>query len=323
MRIPIPIAITSCVIATGATWYFSTQQSDVTTPPTADQKTEITAQWKLQNSSGPEKTPLSPDLKSAQIEKAAPQKNAPQKKSPPSSKPTPLPMGDLKQSPHLSEYGTLADQGTEAMILLAIALESKGAKERARLAWERVLDTTKPTAEEVIQAGKAIAQLSTDLPPWNPDPTSDITITLHAGSTLKDKKALEQALKTTATIINEASGHILNVQTKISVGKGDSPKTPRIPIAIWFSRASKSTGGTDAETPPLSFMADPSEEKMLTSQCQAGVYALLRSHLAEETSYSNLPEYPAGVKPDELLKYHVTRLMWREFVNSLKAASEE
>ena len=318
MRIPIPIAITSCIIATGATWYFSTRQADFTTPPTTAQKTELSTQWTQQNSRPTANTPLSTDLKNSQAKKAVKQPATPPEKLTPTPKLKLLPMGDLEQAPHLSEYGTLADQGTQSMIQLAIALENKGAKERARLAWERVLDTTEPTAEEVIQAGKAIAQLSPDLPPWNPDPTSDITITLHAGSTIKDKKNLGHALETTARIISEASGHILNVQTKVSIGKGATPKTPRVPIAIWFSRASKTSGGTDAETPPLSFMADPSEEEMLTSQCQAGVYALLRSHLAEETNYSSLPEYPAGVKPDELLQYHVTRLMWREFVNSLK-----
>ena len=60
------------------------------------------------------------------------------------------------------------------------------------------------------------------------------------------------------------------------------------------------------------------EDTMLVSQIEAGVYALLRAHLASETNFSPLPEYPAGVKPDDLIRYHITRLMWREFVNSMK-----
>ena len=315
MRIPIPIAIASCFIATGSVWYLSTRDADFITPPTSEQKTLITEQWNQKNTDLPTSTPLSADLKNKKTTDPQPTQEKPPTPDP---KPAHLPVGDLEQSPQLAEYGSLGDQGTEAMILLATELENKNSPHRALLAWERVLDTTQPTEEEVSQASQAIQRLSIELPPWNPDSENDITITLHAGTTIKDKKALEEALNATADIISEASGYILKVETQISIGKGKVPETQNIPIAIWFTRPAEKSDGTDLETPPLSFMADPSQAEMLTSQCLAGVYALLRDHLTKTTNYSDLPEYPAGVKPDELLKYHVTRLMWREFANSLK-----
>jgi len=320
MRVPIPIAITSCILATGLVWYLNTRDADFTTPPSDEKKASIAAQWKQKNLPPPSTSRLSSELQ----QKKALAKTSPKlaKTPKPATELKPkipvLPLGDLRQSPALSEYGTLGEKGVPAMIQLATTLENKGAKQRARLAWERILDTSQPTPEEVNQASHAIQRLSANQGPWNTDPNLDITLVLHAGASIKDKKALEEALKTTAQIITQASGQILQIKTQVSVGKPKAQETPRVPVAIWFSRPNEKPGEADAETPPLSFMADPSEEGMLTIQCQAGVYALLRAHLTEATSYTNLPEYPARVKADELLKYHVTRLMWREFAKSLK-----
>lgn len=315
MRVPIPIAIVSCIIATGAVWYFSTRNQDFTTPPSSEALNHTATQWQQSNLQSPSSTPISTDSKN---KKSTPSPSSPKRPQAP-PRPKLLPLGDLQQSPQLSEYGTLGTHGTAAIIQLAKELEHQEVQQRALLAWERVLDTTAPSEDEVQQASQAIKRLSAQLLPWNPDPTADITITLHAGATLKDSKLLEEALQTTATVICEASGFILEVKTQTSIGKGKPLKTPRVPIALWFTRSGTKAGSNTAEPPPLSFLADPAGlEGMLTNQCQAAVYALMRSHLAKATSYSNLPEYPAGVKPDELLRYHVTRLMWREFANSLK-----
>jgi hypothetical protein len=65
-------------------------------------------------------------------------------------------------------------------------------------------------------------------------------------------------------------------------------------------------------------MADPKQEKMLAAQIEAGIYALVRAHLSTSTSFTPLPEYPSGAKPNELLRRQITRLMWREFAISMK-----
>jgi hypothetical protein len=326
MHIPVPIAIATCVLSAGTMWYFGTRDTDFTTPPSPEKKMEIAKQWKQTNtprSTSPEdhsnlkkKSSTSTALRNQSANTPTPPST--QKKLTPPPQP-PLPLGDLNQSPQLTEYGTLGDKGSAAIIKLATTLENKGAKQRALLAWERVLDTTHPTENEVKQTGKAIQRLKPDLPPWNPDPTNDIKLILHAGTTIAEKSALEKALQATADIISEASGHLISVKIKIDLGKRKKIETPRTPIAIWFSHTSSKKGSSEASTPPLSFMADPTQEEMLANQCQAAVYALLSTHLAQNTNYSKLPEYPAGVTPEELLKYYVTRLMWREFANSLGA----
>lgn len=313
MRVPVPIVILACLLALVLVWIAGTHDKDFTTPPTPGELVKIADDWEKSRPNIPPPKPIDPSLLSDN------EPSAPKKPTPPAPKPPEkLPTGNLMHSPSLSEYGTLGDKGSATMVKLASHLETEGAYQRALLAWERVIDTTSPSDGDRKLAVTAIKRLKTSLPPWNPDPTANITLTLHAGATLKNSKPLKNALTEAAALLSEASGHVIKVNTKASIGKSRGIKTPRIPIAIWFSRPAASSPDATAETPPISFMADPSQPAMLTSQIEAGVYALLRDHLASETNFSPLPEYPAGAKPDDLLKHHVTRLMWREFVNSLK-----
>lgn len=204
------------------------------------------------------------------------------------------------------------------MIKLATFLENKAEYQRSLLAWERVIDTTNPTPEQRKLAILAIQRLRNNLPPWNPDPKADIILTLHAGATLKEKQTLISALETAAGIITKASGNILKVETKASFGKSSGIKTPRIPVAIWFSHTISKKEDVIAETPPISFMINPKQPEALADQVAAAVYSLLRTHLSSETSFSPLPDYPTEAKPEAILNNHVTRLMWREFVRSMK-----
>ncbi|MCP5536706.1 MAG: hypothetical protein H7A51_10830 [Akkermansiaceae bacterium] len=313
MRIPIPIVIVACLLAIVVVWMIGTRNTDFTTPPTPQDLVEISRQWEESRPNIPPPKPINAGLLEDRDD-TIPQTPV----TPARPQPEKLPTGNLLHAPALSEYGTLGNKGGEAMVALATHLETKGELQRALLAWERVIDTSGPTDDERQLAVTAIKRLKSSLPPWNPDPAADLSLTLHAGATLRDKKALEDAMSTVADLISEASGNVVQVTTKTSIGNSRGLKTPRIPIAIWFSRPGTTDSGARAETPPISFMADPSEKEMLASQIEAGVYALLRAHMASETSFSPLPEYPAGVKPDDLLKHHITRLMWREFVKSMK-----
>ena len=314
MRIPVPIVISSCVVATILTWYFSTRHADFTTPPTKSELKKTAVNWKKSNASDSKSDDDQKSSPSTETSKATP----PNKATPTPPPPPQIPIGDIHRSPRLSEYGEFGDQGADAMIALALKLESKQAPKRALLAWERVIDSTEANKAQVKQASQAIAKLKPTASPWNPDPSTELTITLHAGATISNKKALQEALQATAAVITEASGFILHVKTEMTLGKGAAPKTPRTPIAIWFTHSLQKPKKNIVKTPPLSFMADPTQEEMLANQFQAAAYALISNHMAETTDYAKFPEYPAGVTPEELLKFYVTRLMWSEFVKSLQ-----
>ena len=61
-----------------------------------------------------------------------------------------------------------------------------GQDKHALLAWERVIDTTYPDKNERKQALSAIQRLKGSQPPWNPDPSSGIQLTLQAGASVND-----------------------------------------------------------------------------------------------------------------------------------------
>ncbi|MFK7909552.1 MAG: hypothetical protein AB8F34_03020 [Akkermansiaceae bacterium] len=312
MRIPLPIAILSCVIVLSIVWFVGTRDKDFISPPTPEDMVKISEKWQESRPNIPPPKPINAAL----LADAA--LGTPLTPSIPEQvKVENLPVGNLLHSPALSEYGAYGDKGTDAMIRLATLLETKGELQRALLAWERVIDTSNPGDEERALAVTAIKRLKPALPPWNPDPAAEISITLRSGATLREKDILIDAMKQAAEAINEASGFILKVETEASIGKARGKRTPRIPVAIWFSRKIEGKD-TAAETPPISFMADPQQKEMMVAQIEAGIYALIRAHLASSTNFSPLPEYPSGAKPDELIHLHVTRLMWREFVTSMK-----
>lgn len=313
MRVPTPIVIILCLLAAVTAWLIGTRNKKFTTPPTPERLVAINKEWEQNRPNIPPPKPINTNTPDQSSENGSP--TTPQHPDPGTrQQPEPIPTGNLDHSPSLAEYGTLGNKGSTAMINLATHLETSGQLQRSLLAWERVIDTTSPSDEERNQAVTSIKRLRASLPPWNPDPTADIALTLHAGATLKDEQALKEALTTAADLISRASGNTLTVNTRASIGKSRGIRTPRIPVAIWFSRPGK----PPAETPPISFMTTPSQKQLLANQIEMGVYALIRSHLARETQFTPLPEYPPEVKPDDLLQHHVTRLMWREFVRSMK-----
>ena len=314
MRVTIPIVIASCLLVAILAWLIGTRNKDFSKPPTPKELVAIAQDWEQDK----------PHIPSAQADNNTPSAKE-QKSTPPlpaesaSRKPVKLPPVNLQISPALSEFGILSDQGASLLIDLATHLEAEGYPQRALLAWERVIDTTEPTPGERQQAVLAIKRLKSSLPPWNPDPVNDISLTIHAGAALKEVKTLQRALDRTAALISEASGHILKVQTKTAIGKSRDMTVPQIPVAIWFSHRGKSSKDPLVETPPISFMADPAQEDLLTSRIAISAYSLIRTHLASKTSFTPLPELPTDtrINPHDMLNCHITRLMWREFVNSL------
>ena len=283
------------------------------TPPTPEELANIASDWEK---SRPNIAPPKP-INASLLADAAPKKP----KAPPNKqkKKESLLQENHLQSPALSEYGILAQKGSDTLIKLATHLETTGEFQRALLAWERVLDTTTPSEDTRKKAITSIKRLKSSLPPWNIDPNADIKLILRAGATLKNHKTLTAALTSAADFINQASGHVLQIDVKASFGRSSGIKTPRIPIAIWFSRP----GDPPAETTPISFMADPKQTDLFTAQIEAAIYALVRAQLTQKTNFTPLPEYPQTEKPEDVLQYYITRLMWREFANSLKEEARE
>ena len=135
---------------------------------------------------------------------------------------------------------------------------------------------------------------------------------------MNDAQVLKRALEIAAQNMSTASGSVVQVSVKLSLGKNSNKQASVVPIALWLSRPASATRTTQAETSPVSFMADASDESILNSKIQVSVYNIIRKQLATETSFSQLAEKPDNANADELIECYITRLMWREFANSIK-----
>ena len=313
MRIPIPAVIILAVVVTLTSWFIGTRKMDFSKAPTPEEFVQIAKQWE---DSKPHIRPLKKS-KRQQAETSA--ENSDQSLNHRlRKKPDQFPEIDFDQSPLLSEHGVLQDKGAGYVSRFARHLESMGQDKHALLAWERLIDTTYPDKNERTQALSAIQRLKGSLAPWNPDPSSGIQLTLQAGASVNDGQVLKRALEITAQNMSAASGGVVQVTAKLSLGKSSNDQAAVVPIALWLSRPASAAGANQAETSPVSFMADPSNESILISKIQVGAYNIIRKQLATETSFSQLAEKPDNANADELIECYITRLMWREFANSIK-----
>lgn len=328
MRIPIPTVITLSVIVTLASWFIGTRKMDFAKAPTPEEFVQIAKQWE---DSKPHITPLKKSKR--QLAETGEDDSDQALNHGLSKKPDQFPEIDFDSSPLLSEHGVLQDKGAGYLSRFARHLESIGQAKHALLAWERVIDTTYPDKNERKQALSAIKRLKSSQPPWNPDPSSGIQLTLQAGASVNDAQVLKRALEITAQNMSTASGGVVQVSVKLSLGKSSNEQAAVVPIALWISRPAPATGTTQAETSPVSFMAGASDESILISEIQMGAYNIIRKQLAKETSFSQLAEQPENIHAEnaseenpnkkittagELIECYITRLMWREFANSMK-----
>ena len=328
MRIPIPTVITLAIAVTLASWFIGTRKMDFAKAPTPEQFVQIAKQWE---DSKPHITPLKKSKR--QLAETSADNSHQVLNHDTRKKPDQFPEIDFDSAPLLSEHGVLQDKGAGYLSRFASHLESIGQSKHALLAWERVIDTTYPDKNERKQALSAIKRLKGSQPPWNPDPSSGIQLTLQAGASVNDAQALKRALEIAAQNMSTASGGVVQVSVKLSLGKSPNNQAAVVPIALWLSRPASATGTTQAETSPVSFMADPNNESILINEIQMGAYNVIGKQLAKETSFSQLAEQPEKANEDtanpetsnqehaiadELIECYITRLMWREFANSMK-----
>ncbi|MGJ8676588.1 MAG: hypothetical protein ACSHX0_03640 [Akkermansiaceae bacterium] len=312
MRISLLIVIPLCLMTLLGTWLLGTRGIKFTTAPSPERISQVTAAWQddqahaITSQSGisaanQTSLPLAKTLLS-NTEAAAAQ-----------TSPPPIPTGDLTAAPKLSQYATHASAGSLAFIQLAQHLETVASPQHARLAWERVIDMTRPDSSERASALSAIQRLKSTQQPWPQSTENQITLILHAGTNSQETSILQTALGSVANKINLYSDHIVNISVQITLGNDATEQTALTPIAMWFS----SNSTPPSETDPISVITDTTNAEILTPDIERGIYRLIQSRLSNKTSFSPLPEIPENTVHDNALELHVTRLMWREFALSI------
>ena len=231
---------------------------------------------------------------------------------PPLAPPKPIvDLGDLKAAPSLSEYTKNSVGGSDSVIELATQLEAKGEFKRALLAWERVIDLTKPDDRQAGVAIASIQRLRPILPAWNEKPKLARPITLHASAGKKMAKSLLPALEEVARDLERASSGVIKVKVNVSAGRTNPPAQHATPVAIWFT-------GADTQSPSTtvrSFTADSADA--LRPAILKNVFRITRSHLSRWTTFTTPSDLNDAENPLDALSYRLTRLCWSEFAAAL------
>ncbi len=303
MRVPIPLVILLVLTVVGGVWWKNTRHMDFLTPPSQAKLDEIRV--KVESS-----LPRADQVDDAISAPAIVKMPEPPPLPPEEPKPA-IDLGDLNVSPTLQHYGDRAHQGSAHLIELAVALEEASEPRRALLAWERVIDLTKPDEAQAAAAISSIKRLRPTLPEWNSKPETAISITLHANTGKKLAKALTTVLEVVARDLEKASSGIIKVKPVVTVAKTSSSGKNPIPVALWLGGPDKKTSATEV----VSFTVDSPEP--LRHEVLRTVFLLIQSHLGRATPYT--PPTPLADSEDPLaaLNFRVTRLCWSEFAAAM------
>lgn len=313
MRIPWYISIPLCLTVVIITLWLSSRGYDFTQEPTPAELAEIAESWRAKYPS------LSPDGALAAENVTFPDTNtgnSDQPVAPPLHK---LPIGDLNISPALDHYIHHRQAGSAAMIYLAQRLEEKKEPRFALLAWERVLDSTQPSPQQVQLAAEAITKLRVDLPLWNADTEANRPIILHLALPEQWKLPISSRLEGLSDTIREASGNIITVQIMIkTVPQREGFPPP--PVSLWLS----GIGDAAKESPKITFHIKTNAEKptdVPVDQIANQLFTALYRALSSELKRQDLLTTPADLLPSQnaytALHSQFTRLHWYQLSSKI------
>lgn len=280
MRVPILVVALLCPIAIATTWWLGTRTKDFMTPP--------------------------PGLVLPVI---------PPTIEPPPVPHQPTPLAD-DQPVTLDTFADQAAMGPSHLIQLAHGLEEAKFNHLAWLAWERVLDSTSASPQEITQARNAIRRLrSTSSSETIQFPPHPLSITLQAGTARKHVTAIQPLLEQTARQIESASSGILRVRALVTGGSDPTQPDTHGPVAIWISGSD--SGSRSSEV--LSFTLQPNIPAQ--QRIESATSELLRNLVAR--SLTPPPPPPNDMPFPEELADHFTRRAWFSIGSYLNLPVEE
>ncbi|MDB4436132.1 hypothetical protein N9139_01510 [Akkermansiaceae bacterium] len=225
-------------------------------------------------------------------------------------------LGDLESIPGLDEYRSFARNNPALRLLdLSSTLQARGDFQRALIALERIVDTSEnPSPEEISQATEGIASLAPTLPRWSVDPETETELILLISGSKGASDTLKAAALDVATLIRKHSGDQLQIIPKVE-------------------RLGSSLSTADTTSLAISFQREISKEKASTATLMIrgggenegehyikAVFRSVRGHLAAQ-GYPFPENFDIPAK--DLLTLHITRLMWRDFAESLVPKKDE
>ncbi|MFY7817647.1 MAG: hypothetical protein ACOVRB_04700 [Akkermansiaceae bacterium] len=302
MRIPWYACLPLILLTVGLVWWQGSQDREFVTPPSDDAIAQIKEQTKNEIHVVDSILPPEPD----RAIRVKPKKLVvPEAEKDAIALLKPEEIGHPSITPGIDCYRTLAGRGAVLLSDLANQLESRGETQRALLAWERIIDSSAADSSQLDTARKAVQRLRTQVTPWNVDPTSSVSVVLHANCDRERGKSIESILREVVTLFNQAGSGLFELKLKVQTISKPAKGAPPLPVALWFSSATSATSGSKAVSIPLA-TDSPEEQKkqLLVATCK-----LLREGARGIPGLKPLAE-PSSQDPLDFLETAVTRRTW-------------
>ncbi len=313
MRVPWFVVIPAALLVVAVVWWRGTAGMDFLTPPSGEELTAIRQRVEA-SMPQPDRPRDAISVPGAPLASPAPVRR------PVEAPPKPvIDPADLESPLVLPAYAGLGQKGAAYLAALAAALETAGEFQRALLAWERVLDTTEATPEELAAAASATRRLRPGLPRWNDDPEAVIPVVLHAGTASSQAAELEPAMLEVARMLADASSGILQLSHKVTAGQRNAEAAAPAPVAIRLAGAGDAAPSTEV----LSFRVG--EPDALVEQLAGSVFQLVRNYLERSGKFTTPPPLAAGESAAEAMEFRISRWVWYDLGHALNpgAADED
>ncbi len=301
VRVPLPVAFFLALAVTLGLWWAFTRRFDFLAPPTAEHLA-ITSQRALAS------------LPRAEVELPSLRPNPPKVDNTPplkiQTRAPESPAETASRHPSLDTYSNLAAKGSRHLIELSSLVEASGDRQRALLAWERVLDSTKPATTHLTAALAAVKRLRPVVPAWTAR-NAPFPVIVHLNTGAKFEERLKPILAQVGTDLEQASAGILKVSTALTATRKSTAKTSATPIALWLTGGAADSPTTDA----LSFTVTKSEN--LHPDILRNLLKLISNRLAANKALTPVATPPKTEAPLDALTFRITRLRWQEFGQAL------
>ncbi len=303
MRVPIPVVILLVLTVVGGVWWTNTRHMDFLTPPSQAKLEEIRIKVE---SSLPRADQVDDAISVPVIVKE------PEPPPPPPEEPKPaIDLGDLSAPLTLQDYGDRSPQGAAQLIELAVALEEASEPRRALLAWERVMDLTKPDEAQAATASFLDQATPPDLARLEPEARNrhrDHAARQHREKTRKntDTRAGSRRPGFGKSLVRHHQGEAIGHRGQ-NQQLGKKPRARRA-VARRSRQEGKFHGGG------LIHGRFPGQ---LRHEVLKTVFLLIQSHLGRATAYTPPTALTEAEDPLIALNSRVTRLCWSEFAAAM------
>jgi hypothetical protein len=298
VRLPWPIvSIAICVVAL-VVWFAGIRDLDFVTPPSERELADLRKRLRSEFPDAP--IPPTPEELASLMPRGPGVMPAP-----------PIVLADLEYRPVLDEFIEQSGRGAGHLMRLAATLEDAGETVRALLAWERVLDSSKPNAAQTQAALINIRRLRKEAPRWNADRRRISELELHIKVAKPHLRKLKTVAESFAAEIEEASSGTIAIRLRISAIR-ESGWKPTHGHGVLMRLS-----GSGDKAPTTALMAFQAEPAQAPARWRAKLVDLLAAHASGGFPLSPPPLAPTQTASADILKIHVTRLFWNQLGTSL------